>query len=164
MALYDSYTTRIDSDEVRARISELEGSKGTQYVVYRTRNDEVLSTFDDEEDAAEFIEDEDYNPERVKVRQQEGELDDADAEELQELNELNAEGERDIDDWNFGIALIREDAVDEDYAKEEARSQLRFGFDLDVWPFTYIDWADAASGLLEGRDYVRFKGSEFYAL
>jgi hypothetical protein len=154
----DRYNTTIDRDEVEDRISELEEEKG--YDVVRLRNDEVLKTFDDEDDARQYIEDEDYNPERVTVRQQE--LDSDDAEELSNLRELlNDVGNYQRGDWT----IINEDYFSEAWARDEAASELGISsYQLDNWPLSLIDWSDAASEQRESRypNEYTFDGQTFY--
>lgn len=58
--------------------------------------------------------------------------------------------------------LVLESDVEE-YAKERAESETSGVVDLDVWPFTCIDWSEAASELVSGRATVDHE-SETYVL
>lgn len=141
--------------EIDNRIAELE--EEGEYDVVRLRNDEVLATFDNEEDAQKYIEDEDYNPERVVVRQQE--LDEDDRLELSRLQRLLSDV-GDVDDFT----LYRSDYFDAAWAKGEAVSELG-RIDFDSWPLNLIDWDDAA---VDRRDsYYEysydFDGSTYYS-
>jgi hypothetical protein len=154
------YDNTINSGDVASRIEDLEGEQG--YEVIRVRNNEVLFTASDEDGATAYIEDEDYNPARVIVRQQE--LDAEDGEELDNLRALDEEASRRIgDEWT----LYNEDFFDEAWAKEEARNTLgiSYSFDLDTFPLNLIDWDNAA---IDRRDdlypiVIGFDGREFYA-
>ena len=155
MTEINGYNTIIDKSEVEARIGELEDGCG--YDVVRTRNDEVLSTFDNEDKAAQYIVDEDYNPERVVVRP--AKLDDSDAEELRGLRRLISDVDEDSD-WT----LYNADYFDADWARNEARDKLPAGVDFDAWPLDMIDWDDAAGNqrdALYPYEYT-FDGAAFY--
>lgn len=134
MAL-DRYDETIDDDDVDNRIQELEDEQ--VYEVVRLRDDFVLESFDDETEAEEYIDKEDYNPERVIVRQVE--LDEDDAEELERLRNLREA---------VGVSsytLYNESYFTADWARDEAISQgIRRGL-LDEWPLSQIDWEEAAS-------------------
>ena len=151
----DRYNTTIDSDDVDNRIEELEAEQG--FDVIRLRNDEVLETFDDRDDAEQFIEDEDYNPVKVVVRLRG--LDDGDAEELQQLKDLrDAVG---AGDWT----LYNEDYFDSSWAREEAMGRLNLrSYQLDEWPLDQIDWNEAADSLRDAQyDFTySFDGQLFY--
>lgn len=149
------YQTSIDSDEVAERIGELEDS--ADYEVVRTRTDEVITTFNEREDAENYISEEDYNPERVIVRQEE--LGTDDAAELAALTAL--QNELGSGSWT----IYNDDYFDSDWARDQARETLGRGVDLDSWPLNQIDWSEAAE---EERDSLypytySFDGGLFYA-
>lgn len=81
----DQSAITISDTDVNNRITELESAKAS-YDIIRLRNDEVLATFDDEDDAEAYIRDEDYDRARVVVRAQE--LNANDQQELDDLQEL----------------------------------------------------------------------------
>jgi hypothetical protein len=151
----NSYDDIIEGSDVESRIDELEEARG--YEVVRLRNDEVLDTFNDETEAESYIEDEDYNPERVIVRRQE--LDEDDAAELERLRVLrDAVG-------GSEFTLYRDDYFDADWARDQAREQLPRSVDLDDWPFSQIDWSDAASARRDEQyeySYL-FDGTTYYS-
>lgn len=148
------YNQIISNDDVENRISELE--EGQEYDVVRLRNDEVLATFIERAEAEQYIEDEDYNPERVVVQQQE--LSEEDAGELSSLRAL-------ADEIGSSSWTIYSDPYfTGEWAKGEAKEVLGRYTDTDDWPFTQIDWDEAAS---ERRDSlygntVRFDGEYYY--
>jgi hypothetical protein len=148
----------IDNDDVDSRIEELEEKEG--YEVVRVRNDAVLATYSDPDDARLYIEDEDYDPERVIVRAVE--LDEDDAVELRQLRKL-----RDDVAVSSSWTLYNESYFDEEWTKGEARDQLGLSgyVDFDSWPLSLIDWDDATS---ERRDVLyeysySFDGTTFYS-
>ena len=120
------------------------------------RNDEVLASFSDRDNAEQYIEDEDYNPERVIVRQRE--LDEEDTSELSMLRALT--DEIPSSSWT----IYSDSYFTEDWAKDQARDVLGRRTDTDEWPLDQIDWDDAAS---ERRDTsyantVEFDGQTYY--
>jgi hypothetical protein len=161
----DRYDETITYREVRDRIEELELDTETTYSVVRERNGEVLAdSYDDEDDARQFIEDNDYNPERVIVR--ETEPDAEDTEELEMLGVLNLDCESEFGrSWRDGdVMLRREDYFDSDWARDEAVATLGVNSgDLDAWPLSLVDWDEARDQRLE-NDYscVPFDGTEYY--
>ena len=153
--IINRYSNSIDSSEVSERIEELENDQ--EYEVVRLRNEETLASFSDRDDAEQYIEDEDYNPERVIVRQ--NGLDDDDTRELSNLRYLRANlGEDD------GWTIYNEDYFDSDWARDQAVGEGFTRSALDEWPFDLIDWRDAAD---QRRDYyyentVTFDDQVFY--
>lgn len=154
----DRYDQQIDYDDVNGRIEELENSR--RYEVVRLRNPGDALFEDADEDACRtFIEDEDYNPERVVVRRR-----DLDADDSAELDRLLAL--KDEADGEFGEywALLREDYFDAGWAQEEAveLGAIRRAA-LDEWPLSLIDWDEAAT---QRRDdeytEYRFDGETYY--
>ena len=151
----DGYTSTIDRDEVVARIEEIDENQG--FKVIRVRNGEVLETFDDEDEARQYIEDEEYDKTRVVV--EEDELDEDDAEEKRKLQKL-------LDDVavDSNWTIYNESYFDADWAQEEARDVLGRSADFDSWPLDRIDWDDAAIEQRDGRfeyEYT-FDGTSFY--
>ena len=151
----DGYTSTIDRDEVVARIEEIDENQG--FKVIRVRNGEVLETFDDEDEARQYIEDEEYDKTRVVV--EEDELDEDDAEEKRKLQKL-------LDDVavDSNWTLYNESYFNADWAQEEARDVLGRSANFDSWPLDRIDWDDAAIEQRDGRfeyEYT-FDGTSFY--
>ena len=155
----NGYDTSISSDDVRERISELEDMK--VYVVVRDRDNEELQSFSSEDEATDYIDTEDLNPSRFTVREDT----DPDVEsELSGLRQLDSDGSDEIDDWSYGVTLIREDQINEDYARDRYEEIAPRGIDLSEPPFSFIDWDQYADLLKEDARYVRFDGENYYSL
>jgi hypothetical protein len=151
----DQYDEEITYSQVRDRIEDLSlAVSDTDYEVVRVRNDEVLAEFNDEDEAREYIEDNDYNPERVIVRG--SEPDEDYVEELDNLGTLDSDcGSTFGLAWSRGeVTLYRNDFFDADWARNEASSELGLDYtaDLNSWPLSLIDWDDAAEQRLS-NDY-----------
>ncbi len=86
--------------------------------------------------------------------------DSAEGEELAMLKALAEEGENYADDWNYGVALIR-DSYFRTYAEELADD---FGVvPKDVaWPMTCIDWRRAAEELKGDYTAIEFDGVTYW--
>lgn len=158
MAEIDGYTSIIEKSEVESRIEELEDSLG--YEVVRLRNGEVIKRFDDEDEATQFIEDEDYNPDRVTVQKES--LDEDDAEELHNLQRLISDV-GDSGNWT----IYNESYFDSDWVRGRAADALGIGSysgKFDEWPLNLIDWDDAAADQ-RNEEYpyeYRFDDTTFY--
>jgi hypothetical protein len=160
----DQYDDEITYRMVRERIEDLEESVETEYEVIRVRNDEVLGTFPDEEKADQYIEDNDYNPDRVIAR--ETDADEEDVNELSDLGELDADCQRQFGSaWGENnVTLYRDDYFDADWARNRASEELGISFgSTDEWPLDLVDWQDAAE-LKRDADYtlIDFDGAKFY--
>lgn len=154
----------ITSRQVADRIGELEENTGTGYDVVRKRNGEVLESFSDAEDARQYIEDEDYNPERVIVREQEADEDDL--AELAGLRELDANaGEAFGRAWrNREVTLYNQNYFDSSWARQQAENVLGSDTDTYAWPLNLIDWSAAAEARRDERyTSVTFDDTGFYA-
>lgn len=87
------------------------------------------------------------------------------ATELEMLTQACREGENDIGDWSHGVGLIHEDAF-EGHAREHARElaeDIGVTKYSDTWPFTCIDWAEAAKELQQDYTPVEIGGHTYYA-
>ena len=90
----------IDSEDVVSRLEKLRNKRDElTFIVYRVRNDETIETFDNKNEADEFVDEEDYDPERVKVRMTSKGLDDDDEEELSDLEIIDRDGSDIFSDW-----------------------------------------------------------------
>jgi hypothetical protein len=154
----DRYDTTIDDGDVDSRIEDLESELG--YEVVRVRNDEVLAEYDDEDEAEQYIQDEDYDTARVIVREKE--LDDDDRTELDNLRELRD----DLGGESVTYTLYNESFFDDDWAREQASDELGIARgQVDEWPLSLLDWTgDVAT---ERRDAlypneVEYDGTTFY--
>ena len=163
MSLIESYTAAIDRDSVTERISDLE-SEVTVWAVTRRKNGSVIERFSNEDDASDYIAEEDYDTDKVFAE----ETTDTDSDEYRELTalrEFDQEALSTVDDWRYGTTLISADQVDDDYAKQRAIDQgdLRAA-QLDDFPFNFIDWEAAAEDLsdsAESVDYSEGYGSRY---
>lgn len=153
----------ISYQEISARIAELEeGAEGFDVVRVRT-DDVIMGGFEDEDAAREYIDREDYNPERVIVRRQE--LDEADKDELSELQALDERADGSFYSWRRdGKTLYRYDHFDADWARDEAAEWLGVSRDDTYrWPFDQVNWSDAAGSRRdEGYTEVTFGGVTYY--
>lgn len=160
----DRYDEEINYRMVQSRIEDLESDTETTYAVTRERNGEVLETFGDADDARDYIDDNDYNPERVVVR--ESDPDQEDVDELEMLQVLDSDCATEFGrEWNDGeVTLYREDYFDADWARGEAADTLGVQLDdLDNWPLNLIDWSNAAGDRLENNyTQIEFDGATYY--
>lgn len=159
-------TTKFDGDDtisstdVMERIAELEEAvNDLGYRVVRDSDGETIGTFPDEEEAEAFISEEDYDPDRVSVV--EDEPDEGDVEELEELQEFerNCRSTFGSYEWNSGIVLRDDDTVDADFCEEYVRENY------GTWPNElngYINWDSYADSFLNGRDYAELNGNYYY--
>jgi hypothetical protein len=124
----------IDSRDVIARIEELEEER--QSIIGDTAEDT----------AARLVE-----------------WDEDNAEELRALKSLADEASGYAADWQHGETLIR-DSYFEDYAQQLADDLgLMQGLDGGLrWPFTCIDWAQAARELQQDYTSVDFDGVTYW--
>ena len=132
----DNSADIIDSRDVIERIAELEGE----------RDDHPMP--DDgsgDDDAVRFEEWRAANPD--------------DAEELATLQALAIQAEG-YGDWTHGEALIR-DSYFETYARELAEDIGAIKSDMG-WPYTCIDWAEAASELQQDYSSYDFDGVTYW--
>jgi len=94
-----------------------------------------------------------------------GALDDLDmtrAEALAELAELDTL-ESEVTDWQYGASLIPEDEFEE-HARQLAEDigAIDEGNRPDRWPFTCIDWSQAADELQSDYSEVTYQGVTYY--
>jgi hypothetical protein len=83
-----------------------------------------------------------------------------DAEELKALKALAEEGEG-YSDWRHGAQLINEDYF-ETYAREFAEDLHGAEMRSAAWPFSCIDWEQAAAELQQDYSAVDFDGQTFW--
>jgi hypothetical protein len=84
-----------------------------------------------------------------------------DAEELKTLKALAEEGEGYSDDWRHGAQLINEDYF-ETYAREFAEDMHGAEMRSASWPFSCIDWEQAAAELQQDYSAIDFDGQTFW--
>ena len=84
----------------------------------------------------------------IKERLDEGEGDGALEFILKTLNELDTTGEDSAEDWEWGVAVIR-DSYFREYAQELAEDigAIHDGMQWAQWPMYHIDWESAAHEL-----------------
>ena len=83
-----------------------------------------------------------------------------DAAELQSLIDLRDQCEPYVDDWEYGVALIR-DSYFEDYAYKVAYDIGAVKEDA-TWPNSCIDWEQAARELQMDYTSVEFDGVTYW--
>ena len=109
----------IDSEDVVSRLEKLLNKRDElTFIVYRVRNDETIETFDNKDDADGFVDKEDYDPERVKVRMTSKGLDSDDEEELSDLETIDRDGSNIFGDWGSITVQLESDVDTEEYARE----------------------------------------------
>lgn len=157
----------LDSDEIVSRLNELRELRDEKtFVVFRVRNGEEIEKFDDLDEAEQFISDEDYDPERVQVRADARELDDDEAEELEELEQIDDEGSGIFSDWG-SIIVQRESEVDaEDYAREYIRDNYLTSLSRDLFNALedYVNFRDLGDSLLEDVEGGEIAGYNYVYL
>ena len=85
------------------------------------------------------------------------------SDEGQELAKLKAfaeEAEGYAEDWRYGATLIHEDYF-EDYARDLA-AEGDYDMKNEQWPYTCIDWAQAAEELQQDYTSVDFDGETYW--
>lgn len=87
--------------------------------------------------------------------------DDISPEDRAALTRLAEQGEG-LEDWQYGVALVRESYFTE-YAQELAEEPGEPAPKRDVWPWYCIDWEYAARELLNDYTSVDFGGVTYYA-
>jgi hypothetical protein len=137
----------IDSRDVIERLEELEAIALPVYNV-ETQTDEFDPSIDKDE--------------REEARR-----------ELFALRELIDQAEGYAEDWSYGVVLIR-DSYFEEYAQEWASDIGAYGHPLYMepgtrpqdmstrWPFTCIDWEQAARELQDDYTAVNFDGVTYW--
>ena len=149
----------IDSRDVISALADLEPWKVVRNGLYDASGnylgDEGISSFATEEEAGQFMADEDYDPVKVRVI-----LDEDAAEELESLNNLADQASAVSPDWEYGETLVRADYFEE-YARQFAQD---IGADIkDSWPQRHIDWEAAAEELAQDYAEVKF-GNAVYLI
>ena len=159
----DSY---IDSEEVVRRLAELRDERDELiFTVYRLRNDETIETFESRSDADSFVDAEDYDPDRVKVRMTSKGLDGEDEDELNELEIIDRDGSNIFSDWG-NITVQLESNIDaEDYAREYVRDNFSTR-NSDAYSFVedYVNFTDLGESLLENVEGGEIGGYNYLYL
>lgn len=88
-------------------------------------------------------------------------FDEDERDELRLLRELAEEAEGYASDWRHGETLIRESYF-EDYARQTAEDLYGKELRDSVWPFSCIDWKEAARQLQQDYSGVEFGGVTYY--
>lgn len=156
---------QLDRDDVIRLMDEIRDDSQTSYVVVRDRDDEEVEAFDSEEKAANYIDEEDLNPARFTVREDEDEEATGD---LDALESFDDECRRDVQGWGSGTVVYRRDFIDGEFAQERYASSAPAGVDFDESPYRFIDWDDVANELISdsqaNSSYATVKGTRFYYL
>lgn len=150
----------IDSRDLYTRQCELEALEGAlddaQEEYEDAQTDVTLASHGDGDTTGELTER--LNAALEALKEAQDEFAEPEKDELKMLRSL----ENEIDDYMHGTTLIREEYF-ETYAKEYAsdvcemprRSELR-------WPFTCIDWKEAAEELQSDFNQVEIDGTTYY--
>ena len=117
-----------------------------------SNNDDVI----DSRDVIARIEELESEKEDCKENQEEFE----NQEELDSLIALQDEAEGYAADWKYGEQLIR-DSYFEDFARQEAED-LGYIKNDTSWPYTCIDWEQAADELQQDYTSVEFDGETYW--
>lgn len=119
-----------------------------------------ISSYDDIIDSRDVIERIEWLSDNDNYEDSEISRDDV-TKELTALTDLAKQGEDYLEDWQYGVTLVR-DSYFETYAQE-------FAEELDLipantaWPFTCIDWEQAASELQIDYTDIEFSGVTYWA-
>lgn len=119
-----------------------------------------ISSYDDIIDSRDVIERIEWLSDNDNYEDSEISRDDV-TKELTALTDLAKQGEDYLEDWQYGVTLVR-DSYFETYAQE-------FAEELDLipantaWPFTCIDWAQAARELQMDYTSVEYDGVTYWA-
>jgi hypothetical protein len=95
---------------------------------------------------------------RIAELEEMEELEDYQEDELDALKELEEECSN-FSDWADGLTFIRDGYFDE-YAQDLAMEI--YNIDVNVWPFTCIDWDDVADKLKDDYTTVDFGDEQYW--
>lgn len=116
---------------------------------------DVIDNRDDVIDSRDVIERIQY----LESIEESGEIDSDDQEELDTLRKLAEDGEG-YSDWTHGVTLIR-DSFFREYAQDLAEEIGAVKEDSE-WPYTCIDWDQAAKELQYDYSSVEFDGVTYW--
>lgn len=124
---------------------------------------DVIKRREEMEEELESLKDElvdaDDEHEKMKAREVGEAWSEENGEELRALQALCEEGEG-YPDWKYGATLIRDDFFT-DFARELAED-IESIKDSDKWPYTHIDWAEAAEELKQDYGTVEYDGVTYW--
>jgi hypothetical protein len=150
----------IDSRDVIERIEELESERGDlESALAEAREAQEARDLVNEGRDGIPLSEADSNP-VGDLEDQLAEWDRDNGDELKALKDLESEAEGYAGDWRHGESLIR-DSYFEDYARELA-SDLGLLQKGASWPYTCIDWEQAASELQQDYTSVEFDGVTYW--
>jgi hypothetical protein len=147
----------IDSRDIIARIGELESEREVLQEAVTEAHDAFSSANNRlDEDAVE------QTRQAMEDAQQALGAWDTDTEEAEELKVLKALAEEceEYSEWEDGATLIR-DSYFEDYAQELAEDCCEMPKELH-WPFTCIDWTQAADELKMDYMCIDYDGVDYW--
>jgi hypothetical protein len=158
---FSKFSAVIRSTEVRDRVTELE-ELDSRHEAVRARNGEVLFTSQDAEACTRYIDENDYDPDRVLVERRG--LARREKAELDRLRDLEHRA-----GFQLGLPWVMYGAgyFSADWARARARDIPPLsGADFSAWPLSEIDWASAASARRDAAGYkvVMFDGGTFYGI
>ena len=96
-----------------------------------------------------------------RISDLEGTDDEDEQKELDALKALQDEAEGYAEDWKYGATLIR-DGYFTTYAEQLAADISNYNSRDVTWPYTCIDWEQAADELKQDYTEVDFNGTTYY--
>lgn len=153
------YTDIIDSRDVIELIEQLEG----EIEALKEEKEELKSKIGELQDERDETENDRMDDEISELYEKRQEID-VELEELQEqldpLEALEVEGSSISSDWEYGEALIA-DSYFQEYAQDLAEDLGYINKEVS-WPYTCIDWEQAANDLKQDYSCVDFAGQTFW--
>ena len=158
----------LDTRDLNERKIELEGYRDTLQECQEALQEAEKALADFNPDRPNVApDDEAWLEERDRLQEAVGDAGDAldiavidfgdeEREELEELETL----ENEISEWRHGETLIREEDF-EDYAREMAEDMHGRAIRDATWPFTCIDWSQAAEELAMDYSTVTYQGQDY---
>lgn len=98
---------------------------------------------------------------RESLESAENDFDEDECEELKQLRSLAEDGDGYASDWKYGAQLIRESYF-EKYARETADDLYGKELRDSHWPFSCIDWEQAAEELMQDYTAIEFGDVTYY--
>jgi hypothetical protein len=150
----------IDSRDVIARIEGLEYERSDLADELDIAQDEYDNAkVSADRDGVDFADREDLQQQIGDARKALEQWDTDNAAELKALKDLQDQAEG-YSDWRHGAALIR-DSHFKDYARDLAEDTGAINSDVS-WPYTCIDWEQAADELQTDYTSVEFDGVTYW--
>lgn len=146
----------IDSRDLYTRQCELQALKEARTDTESAYEDALQTLQDAEDDETKFEAQQDVDGALVNLKDAQDEFGIPEMDELAMLDNL----ENEIDNFMHGTTLIR-DRYFETYAQQYAEDIGAIDRDMK-WPYTCIDWAQAADELKSDFTMVEIDGTDYY--